>query len=98
MHCASDANLTGAMEAYDELEAKKLSLQRKELIIELTAKKLDFHMFALVHDSIVSEVKDEDVDEYISIVKRNLQADIGISIEGCPICVDFGVGESYAEA
>jgi DNA polymerase I-like protein with 3'-5' exonuclease and polymerase domains len=82
MHCASDANLTGAMESYDEL----------------TAKKLDFHMFALVHDSIVSEVKDEDVDEYISIVKRNLQADIGISIEGCPICVDFGVGESYAEA
>ena len=79
---ASDANLTGAMEAYDELEAKKL----------------DFHMFALVHDSIVSEVKDEDVDEYISIVKRNLQADIGISIERCPICVDFGVGESYAEA
>lgn len=79
---ASDANLTGAMESYDEL----------------TAKKLDFHMFALVHDSIVSEVKDEDVDEYISIVKRNLQADIGISIEGCPICVDFGVGESYAEA
>lgn len=82
MHCASDANLTGAMEAYDELEAKKL----------------DFHMFALVHDSIVSEVKDEDVDEYITIVKRNLQADIGISIEGCPIGVDFGVGESYAEA
>lgn len=79
---ASDANLTGAMEAYDELEAKKL----------------DFHMFALVHDSIVSEVKDEDVDEYITIVKRNLQADIGISIEGCPIGVDFGVGESYAEA
>lgn len=79
---ASDANLTGAMESYDEL----------------TAKKLDFHMFALVHDSIVSEVKDEDVDEYISIVKRNLQADIGISIERCPICVDFGVGESYAEA
>lgn len=79
---ASDANLTGAMESYDEL----------------TAKKLDFHMFALVHDSIVSEVKDEDVDEYINIVKRNLQADIGISIEGCPICVDFGVGESYAEA
>ena len=64
----------------------------------LKSMKIDFHMFALVHDSIVSEVKDEDVDEYIAIVKRNLQADIGISIPGCPIGVDFGVGETYAEA
>lgn len=78
---ASDANLTGAMDSYDELKAKGL----------------DFEMFALVHDSIVSEVKDEDVDAYIEIVNANLQKDIGISIPGYPIGVDFGVGDTYAD-
>ena len=79
---ASDCNLTGAMNAYDRL----------------TALKVDFKMFALVHDSIVSEVKEEEVENYIYIVTEELQRDYGLSIPGCPIGVDFGVGDTYAEA
>lgn len=79
---ASDCNLTGAMNAYDRL----------------TALKVDFKMFALVHDSIVSEVKEEEVENYIHVVTEELQRDYGLSIPGCPIGVDFGVGDTYAEA
>ncbi len=64
----------------------------------LKSMKIDFHMFALVHDSIVSEVADDDIETYIDVVKAELQRDLGISIPGCPIGVDFGVGETYAEA
>ena len=77
---SSDVNLIGAMDSYDEL--KNLGL--------------DFKMFALVHDSIVSEVKDEDVDEYIKVVRYNLQKDMGLSITGFPIGVDFDVSQNYA--
>ena len=79
---ASDANLIGAMNAYDEIKLQKL----------------DALMFALVHDSIVAEVKEEHVDRYIAITKAALQRDIGVSIPNCPIGVDFGVGDNYAEA
>lgn len=78
---ASDANLTGAMDANDEIKAKKL----------------DANIFALVHDSIVAEVKIEDVDAFLEICLRHLQKDMGISIPNCPIVVDYGVGDSYAE-
>ena len=55
-------------------------------------------MFALVHDSIVAEVREDQVDAYINIVRKALQKDRGCSIPNFPIGVDFGVGESYAEA
>lgn len=64
----------------------------------LKSMKLDFNMFALVHDSIVSEVREGDVETYIDVVKTELQRDYGLSIPGCPIGVDFGVGDTYAEA
>lgn len=79
---ASDANLLGAMDAYDEVRVSGI----------------DANIFALVHDSIVAEVKEEDADMYIRIVKKALQADRGISIPNCPVGVDFGIGASYGEA
>ena len=54
---ASDCNLTGAMNAYDRLKANKV----------------DFNMFALVHDSVVSEVREDMVEDYIRILKEELQ-------------------------
>lgn len=77
---ASDMNLLGAMDTANE-------------IIE---KKLDAQIFALVHDSIVSMVKDEHVDEYCEILKRNTQKDRGCSIPGCPIGVDQEIGQDYS--
>ena len=77
---ASDMNLLAAMDTADELAAKGL----------------DARIFMLVHDSIVAIVKDEHVEQYCEIVKRNTQKDRGCSIRNCPIGVDQEVGQDYS--
>lgn len=77
---ASDMNLFGAMGTADEVKEKGL----------------DAHIFMLVHDSIVAIVKDEHVEEYCEILKRNTQQDLGCSIKGTPIGVDQDVGQDYS--
>jgi DNA polymerase I-like protein with 3'-5' exonuclease and polymerase domains len=76
----SDINLLGAIDTANEIKAKKL----------------DAKIFMLVHDSIVAIVKDEDVEEYCEILKRNTQKDRGCSIPGAPIGVDQDVGQDYS--
>lgn len=53
--------------------------------------------FTVVHDSIVSEVREDLVPEYIENVRKCIQKDRGLSIPGCPIKVDFEVGNSWGE-
>lgn len=53
--------------------------------------------FTVVHDSIVSEVKEELVQEYIKNAKECIQRDRGLSIPNCPIKVDFEIGDSWGE-
>lgn len=50
----------------------------------------------LVHDSIVAIVREDLVDEYCEIVKRNTQKDRGCGIPGTPIGVDQEVGDDYS--
>ena len=76
----SDVNLLGAIDTANEIKAKKL----------------DAKIFMLVHDSIVGIVKDEDVEEYCEILKRNTQKDRGCSIKGAPIGVDQEIGQDYS--
>ncbi len=77
---ASDVNLLGAIDTANEVKRKGL----------------DAHIFALVHDSIVAIVKDECVDEYCEILKRNTQKDRGCSIPGTPVGVDQEIGQDYS--
>ena len=77
---ASDVNLLGAMRTATEVANKKL----------------DAKIFMLVHDSIVALVKDECVEEYCEILKRNTQHEWGCSIPGSPIGVDQDIGEDYS--
>jgi DNA polymerase I-like protein with 3'-5' exonuclease and polymerase domains len=77
---ASDVNLLAAMDTANEVAAKSL----------------DAKIFMLVHDSIVALVKDEDVEAYCEIVKRNTQKDRGCSIPGFPIGVDQEIGQDYS--
>lgn len=77
---ASDVNLLAAMDIRNEVEAKGL----------------DAKIFMLVHDSIVALVKDEHVDAYCEIARRNTQKDRGCSIPGCPIGVDQDIGQDYS--
>lgn len=56
--------------------------------LEIIEKGLDCSIFGLVHDSIVAEVREDLVPEYLEIVYRNIQKDRGCSIPGYPIGVD----------
>lgn len=53
--------------------------------------------FTVVHDSIVSEVREDLVPLYIENAKRCIQTDRGLSIPGSPIKVDFEIGPSWGE-
>ena len=53
--------------------------------------------FTVVHDSIVSEVREDLVDTYIESARECIQRDRGLSIPDCPIKVDFEVGPSWGE-
>jgi DNA polymerase I-like protein with 3'-5' exonuclease and polymerase domains len=69
---------------------------------EILERKIDARIFALVHDSVVAEVADDQVETYLEILIRNLQKDRGCSIPGYPIGVDQdtepGGSENYSGA
>lgn len=77
---ASDVNLLAAMDTANEVAVRGI----------------DAKIFALVHDSIVAIVKDEYVELYCEIVKRNTQKDRGCSIPGTSIGVDQEIGQDYS--
>ena len=63
---------------------------------EVLSKEVPAKIFALVHDSMLAEVKEEAVEEYSEILLRNVQKDRGLSIPGCPIGCDFDIGDDYS--
>lgn len=77
---ASDINLLGAIGTAKEISARKL----------------DAKIFMLVHDSIVALVREDHVEEYCDILKRNTQQDWGCSIADSPIGVDQDIGDDYS--
>jgi len=78
---ASDVNLLGAIEMQAYLE-----------ILGSKAR-----IFALVHDSILAEVPDEEVDSYKENLLGFIQKDRGVSIPGVPIGCEFEVvAEDYS--
>jgi len=64
--------------------------------LRLLDEDLDVKIFALVHDSIIAEVKIEDKERYLQIMKEETQKDIGVSIPGCPVGIDVEIGEDYS--
>lgn len=77
---ASDMNLLGAIGTANECKEKGI----------------DAHIFMLVHDSIVALVREDQVEEYCEILRRNTQTDRGCSIAGTPIGVDQDIGDDYS--
>ena len=77
---ASDINLLAAIEMMDYIEQNKMGAR----------------MFALVHDSILGEVPEEEIDHYNETLKSFVQKDRGLSIPGHPIGCDFEVGDDYS--
>ncbi len=77
---ASDINLLGAI----------------DMEIHLKANKMEARIFALVHDSILAEVPDGEIDSYMEALQKYIQLDRGISIPGAPVGCDFEVGDDYS--
>jgi DNA polymerase I-like protein with 3'-5' exonuclease and polymerase domains len=77
---ASDINLLGAIDMHEHIRATGMKAR----------------IFALVHDSILAEVEEKDIDLYQEKLKYYIQLDRGVSIAGCPINCDFDVGEDYS--
>ena len=78
---ASDINLLGAI----------------DMEVYIGANNMKSRIFALVHDSILAEVPDEEVDHYMDKLQHFVQMDRGCSIPGTPIGCDFEiVHEDYS--
>ena len=77
---ASDINLLGAIDMGEFIKEQNMKSK----------------IFALVHDSILAEVPDDEVDFYCKILQKFVQKDRGIYISGAPVGCDFEVGEDYS--
>jgi len=78
---ASDINLLGAIDMHNFI----LNADMKSRI------------FALVHDSILAEVPEDEVEMYCGLLKTYVQKPrVGCHIEGAPIGCDFEIGDDYS--
>jgi DNA polymerase I-like protein with 3'-5' exonuclease and polymerase domains len=77
---ASDINLLGAIDMQNFIQQNEM----------------ESRIFALVHDSILAEVPEDEVEAYSENLQRLIQQDRGIYIPGAPIGCDFEIGEDYS--
>ena len=80
---ASDINVLGLIDAITWIEDNNYDEYIKP--------------FTVVHDSIVSEVREDLVKIYVENVRNCIQRDRGLSIPDCPIKVDFEIGDSWGD-
>jgi DNA polymerase I-like protein with 3'-5' exonuclease and polymerase domains len=72
---ASDINLLGAIDMGSWIKANKKKAR----------------IFALVHDSILAEVPEDEIEEYMEQLAKFIQMDRGLSIPGVPVGCDFEI-------
>jgi len=77
---ASDINLLGAIDMGEYIKAKGMKSR----------------IFALVHDSILAEVPEDEVEHYCEKLLHYVQMDRGLSIPGAPVGCDFEIDEDYS--
>ena len=77
---SSDINLLGAIDTQKYI--RKTGMKAK--------------IFALVHDSILAEVPEDEVELYSKKLKEFVQKDRGLSIPGAPVGCDFDVADDYS--
>jgi DNA polymerase I-like protein with 3'-5' exonuclease and polymerase domains len=77
---SSDINLLGGIDMQNYIDKTKM----------------DAKIFALVHDSILADVREDQVEEYTATLKSFIQKDRGLTIPGCPIGTEFDIGDDYS--
>tara|TARA_B100000965_G_scaffold124637_1_gene103161 strand:- start:107 stop:1459 length:1353 start_codon:yes stop_codon:yes gene_type:complete len=77
---ASDINLLGAIDMGEYIRANNMKSR----------------IFALVHDSILAEVPNDEEEWYCKELQKFIQLDRGIKIPGAPVGCDFEIGDDYS--
>ena len=77
---ASDINLLGAIDMQSYINSNGMKSR----------------IFALVHDSILAEVPEEEIEHYSEKLLQFVQMDRGIYIPGAPVGCDFEIGDDYS--
>ena len=77
---ASDINLMGGIDMQRYIE--KTGMKSK--------------IFALVHDSVLAEVPEDEIEHYSEKLQEFIQKDRGLSIPGAPVGCDFDVADDYS--
>jgi DNA polymerase I-like protein with 3'-5' exonuclease and polymerase domains len=77
---ASDINLLGAIDMGEYIKATGMKAR----------------IFALVHDSILAEVPEDEIEHYNEKLLHFVQLDRGLSIPGAPVGCDFEIDEDYS--
>jgi DNA polymerase I-like protein with 3'-5' exonuclease and polymerase domains len=77
---ASDINLLGAIDMQQYIKAKGMKAS----------------IFALVHDSILAEVPEDELDIYIEKLVSFVQQDRGCCIPGAPVGCDIEIDDDYS--
>ncbi len=77
---ASDINLLGAVDMNEYVKSNNMKSK----------------IFALVHDSILAEVPEDEIDLYSQKLQEFIQKDRGFSIPGTPVGCDFDVHDDYS--
>ncbi len=77
---ASDINLLGALDMQNYIQRHSMKAK----------------IFALVHDSVLAEVPEHEIDHYSKKLKEFMQFNRGVYIEGCPVGCDFDVADDYS--
>ena len=77
---ASDINLLGAIDMHHYIQANDMKSR----------------IFALVHDSILAEVPEDEIEHYSEKLQYWIQLDRGLIIPGAPIGCDFEIGDDYS--
>ena len=77
---ASDINLLGAIDMNNFIKKEGMKAE----------------IFALVHDSVLAEVPEGEVDVYSKKLQEFIQLDRGVYIPGAPVGCDFDVGDDYS--
>jgi DNA polymerase I-like protein with 3'-5' exonuclease and polymerase domains len=77
---ASDINLLGGIDMNEYIKSNNMKSK----------------IFALVHDSILAEVPEDEIEKYSENLQRFIQQDRGFSIPGTPVGCDFDVHDDYS--
>lgn len=77
---ASDINLLGAIDMQNYINRNGMNSK----------------IFGLVHDSILAEVPEDEMEVYCNNLRSFVQKDRGVSIPNCPVGCDFEIGDDYS--